>query len=66
MFISDFENDNFSKFRRRGERSVELKRDRVTNENNVNFSKLLSESVNIKCVIRNSVSFEVVVMFFVF
>lgn len=36
------------------------------NENNVNFSKLLSESVNIKCVIRNSVSFEVVVMFFVF
>lgn len=36
------------------------------NENNVNFSKLFSESVNIKYVIRNSVSFEVFVLFFVF
>lgn len=36
------------------------------NENNVNFSKLFSESVNIKCVIRNSVSFEVFALFFVF
>lgn len=60
--ISDLENDNPSQLRRRGERSVEPKRDRVMNENNVNSSKLSSESVNTKCVTRISVSSEVSVL----
>lgn len=60
--ISDLENDNPSQLRRRGERSVEPKRDGEMNKNNVNSSNLSSESVNTKCVTRNSASSEVSVL----